>query len=199
MNAALSKRIKEISVEILIDFDTFCKQHNLRYNLSHGTLLGAIRHQGFIPWDDDIDVDMPLEDYLRFKKLWLKHGDKKKYFFQSKKTDPKIPVSFSRLRLNNTTWSDPGHETFPIHWGIPLDIFPIYHSPKSKLLQKVQQKLFCMADNSCIYDWFHTNANSFSSWLHWIKTLLLLQCVYLISHLSKSSPSLFYPSSYLLN
>ena len=196
MDQCISKRIKELSIEMLTDFDAFCKEHNLRYSLSFGTLLGSVRHKGFIPWDDDIDVDMPIEDYLRFAKLWLKYGDKEKYFFQSKITDPKIPSPFYRLRLNNTTCSEPGYETFPIHWGIPLDIFPIYHLPKSMLMRKVQRKLLGLAGHFCTYDWYHKNANSCISWLHLAATLVCLQSVYVISCLSKSSSLAYYAYGY---
>lgn len=196
MDASLSQRIKELSVDILIDFDRFCREHNLRYNLSFGTLLGAVRHKGFIPWDDDVDVDMPLEDYLRFTKLWLKYGDKEKYFFQSKQTDPKVPVLFNRLRLNGTTWSDPEHESFPIHWGIPIDIFPIYHCPKNALMKKVLQKLIGLSGQHCSYDWYHQNAKPFVSWIHWVMSLFYLQGAYMISYFSKSSPLIYNPSAY---
>ncbi len=196
MDANLSKRVKEISVEILIDFDEFCKEHSLEYRLSFGTLLGAVRHKGFIPWDDDIDVDMPIDDYIRFRKCWLKYGDKEKYFLQTKKTDPKIPCPFYRFRLNDTAWIEPGRESFPIHWGIPLDIFPIYNMPKNKVLRKMQRKLAKCSRMLSKYDWEHEKANRACSWIHQKLTLLCLQGVCLISSISKSSPFVFYPDGY---
>ena len=72
--------IKEIELEILLTFDKFCKENGLKYYLAGGTLLGAIRHKGFIPWDDDIDVCMPREDYERFLNLYI---DEKKYVLVS--------------------------------------------------------------------------------------------------------------------
>lgn len=196
MDERTLKRIKECSLEILIDFNNFCKEHDLRYSLSFGTLLGAVRHEGFIPWDDDIDVDMPIEDYLRFAKMWLKHGNKEKYFFQSKVTDPKIPTPFYRLRMNNTTSIDAGYETFPIHWGIPLDIFPIYHLPKNMLLRKIQRKLLGLSGLFCFYDWSHPNANPIKSRINLAATLICLQSVYLISCFSKSSSTAYYAYGY---
>lgn len=197
MDENTSKRIKEISVEILIDFDKFCKEHNLEYRISFGTLLGAVRHKGFIPWDDDIDVDMPIDDYIRFGKLWLKYGDKEKYFLQTKKTDPKIPCPFYRLRLNNTTWSEPNHETFPIHWGIPLDIFPVYNLPKNKKLRKLQRRLNSRALRLCEYDWNHLNASRLASWFYRQLTLMCLYGVRLISSFSESTHDIYYAYGYV--
>jgi len=72
-----SKEIKKIELDILIDFDDFCKKNKLRYYLSGGTLLGAIRHRGFIPWDDDIDVCMPRPDFERLINIFPNnYGDK---------------------------------------------------------------------------------------------------------------------------
>ena len=61
---------KQIQLRMLIEIDAFCRKHNIRYSLAYGTLIGAIRHKGFIPWDDDVDIMMPLPDMLRFKELW---------------------------------------------------------------------------------------------------------------------------------
>ena len=63
----------KLELDILLKFDAFCKEHNLRYYLTDGTLIGAIRHQGFIPWDDDIDVEMPRPDWLKLKDLFKDH------------------------------------------------------------------------------------------------------------------------------
>lgn len=70
MKKLTGEEIKKIELSILLRFDYFCKEHNLNYFLSGGTLLGAIRHQGFIPWDDDIDVCMPRPDYEKFIKIF---------------------------------------------------------------------------------------------------------------------------------
>ena len=69
MKKITPEEIKKIQLDLLIQFAEFCKKNNLYYCLAYGTLLGAIRHKGFIPWDDDIDVIMPRPDYEKFCKL----------------------------------------------------------------------------------------------------------------------------------
>ena len=68
------EEIRRIELNILIEFDHFCNEHGLKYVLDGGTLIGAIRHKGFIPWDDDIDVVMPFPDFLKFVELYRKES-----------------------------------------------------------------------------------------------------------------------------
>ena len=76
---------KQIELEILDYIDTLCKKHNINYIINYGTLIGAVRHEGFIPWDDDIDLSMPREDYQRFINIFQK--EKSKYKLLSLETD----------------------------------------------------------------------------------------------------------------
>ena len=69
--------------ELLIEFDRICKLENINYTLIDGTLLGAVRHKGFIPWDDDLDVAMKREDFDKFNSIVEKHLDPKKHFYQT--------------------------------------------------------------------------------------------------------------------
>ena len=113
-----------VEKDLLKQYINFCEEHNLRYFLMCGTLLGAIRHKGFIPWDDDIDVAMPREDYDRFCELASKHftGD---IFFQSFKTDKRYPYCFSKLRNSNTTFVERVYRYVKMNHGVYIDIFPI--------------------------------------------------------------------------
>lgn len=110
--------------DLLKIFVDFCNKHNLKYYLVGGTLLGAIRHKGFIPWDDDIDVAMLREDYDKFCELAAKEftGD---IFFQSYKTDKNYPYIFSKLRDSNTTFVEAIYKHVNMNHGVYIDIFPV--------------------------------------------------------------------------
>ena len=116
--------LQQIDSDLLKEYIDFCEKHNLTYFLMAGTLLGAIRHKGFIPWDDDIDVAMPREDYDRFCELAAKEftGD---IFFQSYKTDKHFPYVFSKLRNTNTTFIEAVYKHVDMNHGVYIDIFPI--------------------------------------------------------------------------
>lgn len=107
-------------LEILKYVDVFCKKHNINYWLSSGTCLGAVRHEGFIPWDDDIDIEMLRTDYLKFLKLWK---DTDKYTLQNRHTEKFFIFSFSKIRENNTFFRENGLAQHYDHKGIFIDIF----------------------------------------------------------------------------
>ena len=81
------RQLQLVELEILNEFVRICDEYKLQYFLVGGTLLGAVRHQGFIPWDDDIDVAMPRQDYDSFAEICAKEL-KRQYFYQSADTDP---------------------------------------------------------------------------------------------------------------
>ncbi len=91
---------KQIELEILDYIDTLCKKHNINYIINYGTLIGAVRHQGFIPWDDDIDLSMPREDYQRFINIFQK--EKSKYKLLSLETDKNYFNNFIKITDSTT-------------------------------------------------------------------------------------------------
>jgi len=111
-----------VMLRILKIFDRICGEAGLRYWIASGTLLGAVRHRGFIPWDDDVDVMMPLDDYRRFLELApaLLPYD---LFLQTRATDPAHPVAWAKLRDRFSFMDDPGGP-FAYSQGIPIDVFP---------------------------------------------------------------------------
>lgn len=119
---------KTYQLGILDSIDTFCKSNNIKYSIAYGTLLGAVRHHGFIPWDDDIDIVMPREDYTRFVNLYqdshyvLLTGDKIANHLHVVVTDPSTVVEFK-----------PGtSDALFYRGGVWVDIFPLDKVPSSE-------------------------------------------------------------------
>ena len=117
------KKLWAVILDLVIEFDKVCKKHNLHYYLDGGSLLGAIRHNGFIPWDDDIDVTMPREDYERF--CLLGNEFTHPYFLQTPYTDPEYLYSFCKIRNSNTTALNQMFRFQKFNHGIWLSIFPL--------------------------------------------------------------------------
>jgi len=125
------RRLQTEELAILDELDRICSLHGLRYYLTAGTLLGAVRHGGFIPWDDDIDVAMPRDDYERLAELSkteLSDG----FFYQSEKTEKNYPFFFAKIRKDGTEVNEPILEGVELHRGCYLDIFPLDKCPKSR-------------------------------------------------------------------
>lgn len=124
--------------KLLCEFDRVCRILEVPYVLFAGTLLGAVRHGGFIPWDDDLDVIMLREDYDKFLNEAGKFIDAKNFYLQ-KEFSVHWPMFFSKLRLNGTACLEKYHpkDTFS-HQGVYIDIFPCDNAAKTELGRKVQ-------------------------------------------------------------
>lgn len=123
---------------ILKEFDRVCKELGIPYVLFAGTMLGAVRHKGFIPWDDDLDVMMLREDYDRFLREADGVLDREKFFLQ-KEFSEHWPMFFSKLRLNGTTCLEKYHPRDKrVHQGIYIDIFPCDASLKTEVGRRLQ-------------------------------------------------------------
>ena len=116
--------LQEKELELLKAFIKVCEKHNLRYFLIGGSALGAIRHKGFIPWDDDMDVGMPREDYDKFMELQYEY-DGTPYFIQNFKNDPCYIYNYGKLRDSSTTFIEYIYKNHRINHGVWIDIFPI--------------------------------------------------------------------------
>jgi lipopolysaccharide cholinephosphotransferase len=133
-----------VQLEILSELDKFCKNYNISYNLVFGTLLGAVRHKGFIPWDDDIDVGMLRKDFDYFNSMFPLDYDG--YFLQNYNTDAHYYRQFSRLRKNNTTYLQNGYQDLGIHHGIFIDIFPLDDVSPSKVSEIFRCELILLLE-----------------------------------------------------
>lgn len=116
--------VQKKMLEILVEVDRVCKKHNIKYVLDSGTLLGAIRHKGFIPWDDDIDIAMLREDYEKFCKI-ANLELQAPYFFENMHTSKNFPNIFGKCYDTSTKYVQKNMSHLDTTQGIFLDIFPI--------------------------------------------------------------------------
>lgn len=135
----VSKQMKEvwaIQLDLLAEFDRVCNKHNIKYFASGGTALGAIRHKGFIPWDDDMDLMMLRDDYDKLLEI-APDEFKPPYFLQNKFSDPEANETISKLRNIETTalLKDEIGSCFNYCKGIFIDIFPLDVIPDNLLEQ----------------------------------------------------------------
>ena len=135
--------IKEFELKILVEFDRYCRENGLKYSLAEGTLIGAVRHKGFIPWDDDIDVLMPREDFEKF----LNSFQSNSYSIIKAPEDKYWPYSFIRLSDNGTIikYDEFNDNNTYYSGGIWMDILPIDNFPDDDLkLKQTERKLFVL-------------------------------------------------------
>ena len=133
-------KVQAVICEIMQQIDTICRRHNLTYFAIGGTALGAVRHQGFIPWDDDIDIGMPRKDYeafMRYAAEELPQG----YFLQTFATEKKTPFYFAKIRKDNTKFVEFYLRDLDIHQGIFVDIFPFDNVPDNPVVEKLHYML----------------------------------------------------------
>lgn len=126
------QHIKDVELLILKDFIEICDENNLDYYLFFGTEIGAVRHQGFIPWDDDIDVIMFRDDYEKFLKI-MEEKSSEKYTVFDIRYDEKYFFQFGRLSLNGTYWAEYWDKQVPFKLGIHLDLFILDKVPNNSL------------------------------------------------------------------
>jgi lipopolysaccharide cholinephosphotransferase len=129
-----NKRNLQLKILEMVKYlDSFCKENKIEYFIAYGSCLGAVRHKGFIPWDDDFDIGMTLENYNKFIELCKTKLDTNKYFLQTLETEPNYYLSFAKLRDINTTLIEEKNKDIAITKGVYIDIFPIVGIPKGKV------------------------------------------------------------------
>ena len=131
------KKLHQVQLEILDEFKRICDKNNLTYYMVGGTFLGAVRHSGFIPWDDDIDVGMPRKDYEKFIECAKKELNKK-YFLDCFLTNSNYYLPYAKLKKNGTLFDEAIVHHLDNHKGIFIDIFPFDNVPKNNFGLKLR-------------------------------------------------------------
>lgn len=117
--------------------NNFCDKHLINYYLMGGSALGAVRHNGFIPWDDDLDVFMRPDEYEHFREVFQKEGDKEHYYLQEWGESNGM-VTFAKLRLNQSMLIEKDLVDLDVHQGVYIDIFVLHTCPDNKIKRLYQ-------------------------------------------------------------
>ena len=139
------RQIQMIELELLVEVDRICRKNGIRYSLDGGTLIGAVRHQGFIPWDDDIDIMLLHDEYERFYEACKTDLDTSRFFFQDYRTDPGYRWGYGKLRRLGTEYIKIGQENLKQKTGICIDIFDFESIPDGKRERKrFFRQMYCI-------------------------------------------------------
>lgn len=157
--------IKGMMVDILSDIHSFCETNNLRYYMAFGTLLGAVRHKGFIPWDDDIDIWLPRPDYDRF----LKEYQSPHYAAIWAGNTPDYPLDFAKVHDTRTLVKEEGGDG---NWGIFVDVFPLDGAPDEKSWKQILKRVALV--RHLVANQRFTRNLAFSKKAGWKKNLSIL-------------------------
>lgn len=117
------RKLQLTELELMREVDRICRKNNIPYSLDGGTLLGAVRHGGFIPWDDDADIMMSRAAYDKFYQACKLDLDSEHFFLQEFRTDPEYRWGYSKIRKNGTVFLREGQEHVKCHTGVCIDIF----------------------------------------------------------------------------
>ncbi|MCH5186066.1 MAG: LicD family protein [Oscillospiraceae bacterium] len=139
------KSIQKVQYRILCETDRICRKHDIPYFLGQGTLLGAVKYKGFIPWDDDIDVLIPHDALKRLMKVFPEEADPE-YFLTNYRVEKHMPLSWSKIRAVNTLSRPKRYKDIPINWGICIDLFPVYPICNLSLIRRAEEFLFRSAN-----------------------------------------------------
>lgn len=131
------RKLQMTELEMLREVDRICRKYHIKYSLDGGTLLGAIRHNGFIPWDDDADVVMLRSEYVKFYKACKKELDTDKFFLQEFRTDEKYRWGYSKMRRNGTIFLREGQEHGNWNQSVFIDIFVYDQVPDNYFLRRI--------------------------------------------------------------
>lgn len=166
------RQLQLIELELLIEVDRICRKCGLHYNIIGGTLLGSVRHGGFIPWDDDADLVMFRNDYEKFREVCKTELDKDRFYFQDMEVTEGYRWGYGKLRRKGTTFTREHQEHMPYEQGVFIDIMPLDNVPDLYWKRKLVD-MHCY----CLRKIFWSAVGRFTSqkcWIRWWYELLYL-------------------------
>ena len=131
------RALQLVQTDMLIEVDRVCRENGIEYSLAGGTLLGAIRHKGYIPWDDDADVVMMRAEYIKLAKIFNDVTNRDKYYFQDADNTPGYRWGYGKIRRKGTLWVRAGQEDMPFDQEICIDVFPLDFVPNGNIRGKL--------------------------------------------------------------
>lgn len=147
MDRNILDHLHDNMLEIYREVSSICDRHNLTYFVVGGTLLGAVIHKGYIPWDDDFDIAMPRDDYDKFIEIYSKELSDRFYLHHTS-TDSNYWIPFAKVRINNTTFLEEKRKNVNSHAGIYMDIFPFDYAPNcNDMFAKMKWRLMTWINN----------------------------------------------------
>lgn len=150
-------KVQRYELQILRDLDEVCLNNNIKYYVGYGSTIGAVRHNGFIPWDDDIDLCMMRADFEKFKMIFKKEMPSR-YFYQCNDTDPEYFHLIDKVRINGTIFKETFVSQYNIHHGVYIDVFPIDYIPENPVLRALQYYKFHFYRTGLMAKYLHLDA-----------------------------------------
>lgn len=196
------KKLQKIELDILLEVVKFCDNNDIKYFLIGGTLLGAIRHKGFIPWDDDIDIGMFRDDYEKFLKLFPSYVRDKNLYIQNKRNTPSVPYLFTKIRLKDSVAIDRETQYAKFKKGIFIDIFPLDKVPQNDNLSlSIKYKLVILLKVISMYKFGfkslrYPSANFFLKYLSLLLNMSFINFLFEKFMLAYNNKNLNYVTSF---
>ena len=145
LDADTLRQLQLVQLELLEEADRICRKCGIHYNIIAGTLLGAVRHSGYIPWDDDADIALLREDYEKFRKACKTELDKSRFYFQDHRNTRGYRWGYGKLRRKNTLFLRENQEHMPYKQGVFIDVFPLDGVPDSYVKRCMKNfECFCV-------------------------------------------------------
>ncbi|WP_195633794.1 LicD family protein [Enterocloster bolteae] len=178
------RKLQMIELEMLIEVDRICRKYNINYQIIGGTLLGSVRHGGFIPWDDDADVAMLRGEYEKFKKVCKQELDAQRFYFQDFEETKGYRWSYGKLRRKGTAFLREHQEHMPYAQGVFIDIFPVDGVPDNYVLRAIHN-FHCFCIRKILWSEVGRLADKSAAKRLWFRCLSKIPSAFVFKHYKK--------------